>query len=133
MIVRRTKDIKNENTEVSLMVSYGTPDVKNFFDLFCKGDWQSLDVAANKKSYHEADVRDFFECHYGIFYNYEEKWRKQLSGWLFYQGIKLGYLVKSAADPDRYYFGAKGMAIMQPLIDEQIELEKEYRRLNGLD
>lgn len=118
MIVRRKAKINPQATEIALQVSYGRPDVKAMFKAFCNDSWDMIFVAKREKSFHEADIREVFEYRWWGFAIFAEEWRKQLSGWMLCQLIKMGYITQSAADPDRYYFGDKGMEVMQPLVAE---------------
>ena len=138
MIIRRAKDINPNATEVSLQISFGTPDVKQFMEWFCYGaggrggggslhwgsiGWVAVDVAKKEAVFHEAELREWAETSCYVFGLFEEKWRKQLSAWFLRQAIKMGYFVQCEADPTCFYFGDAGMKLMEKRVKEYDEEE----------
>ena len=126
MIIRRSRNIDPNVAEASLPLSYTNADVKQFFAMFCRGyHWIKYDVAHHEAYFHEGDVRNYFECDCYIFGNYDQKWRTQLSKWLFTQCVKMDYFIQSAGDPNNYYFGSAGMRVMQSHLKEWDALHQE--------
>lgn len=128
MIVRRKRDINPDTTEVSLPISFGSPDIRRYMEWFCCGSggslhwgsigWVAIDVAKKETVFREATIREWAETSCYVFGLFEEQWRKQLSAWFLRQCVKMGYFVQSVADPTCFYFGDAGMKIMQPLVEE---------------
>ena len=136
MIVRRAKDINPNATEVSLQISFGTPDVKQYMEWFCYGaggslhwgsiGWVAVDVAKKDAVFREAIIREWAETSCYVFGLFEDKWRKQLSAWFLRQAIKMGYFVQCEADPTAFYFGDAGMKLMKRRVEDwDKELEEE--------
>ena len=136
MIVRRAKDISPNATEVSLMLSYGSPDVRDIMKYFCYGaggelhfgsiGWKAIDVAKKEAVFHEQQIREWAERSINVFGLFDEKWRKQLSAWFLRQAIKMGYFVQCEADPTAFYFGDAGMKLMKRRVEDwDKELEEE--------
>lgn len=135
MIIRRKRNINPENAEVTMPLSYTSGDVKQFFiETVRMFSYQVADVARNRETFSEGDLRTLFEGDAWIFANYEQKWRTQLSAWLLTQCVKLGYLTQSTIDPTKFYFGDNAAKIVQPYVEEQEQWERgneEWLRENG--
>lgn len=126
MIIRRKRNINPENAEVTMPLSYTSGDVKQFFiETVRMFSYQVADVARNRETFSEGDLRTLFEGDAWIFANYEQKWRTQLSAWLLTQCVKLGYLTQSTIDPTKFYFGDNAAKIVQPYVEEQEQWERE--------
>lgn len=107
-------------------LSYTSGDVKQFFiETVRMFSYQVADVARNRETFSEGDLRTLFEGDAWIFANYEQKWRTQLSAWLLTQCVKLGYLTQSTIDPTKFYFGDNAAKIVQPYVEEQEQWERE--------
>lgn len=135
MIIRRNRNINPENAEVTMPLSYTSGDVKQFFiETVRMFSYRVADVARNRETFSEGDLRTLFEGDAWIFANYEQKWRTQLSAWLLTQCVKLGYLTQSTIDPTKFYFGDNAAKIVQPYVEEQEQWEREneeWLRENG--
>lgn len=136
MIVRRERNINPDSTEVSLPISFGSPDIRQYMKWFCCGSggslhwgsigWVAIDVAKKEAVFRESVVREWAETSCWVFGLFEDKWRKQLSAWFLRQAIKMGYFVQCEADPTAFYFGEAGMKLMKRRIEDwDKELEEE--------
>lgn len=101
MIVRK-KRIKNSSTEISLQVSYGTPDVKQFVKLYRDKLEKALGVDAVKTmAFSEKDIVHYFE---NTFPHYDRDMRYTLAAWCFFQAVEKGFLIESTFKENHFYF-----------------------------
>lgn len=96
-MVLREKRINNNSDNVQLHLSFGLPDVKAFLK-----ELASHSEALREYQFSEADVRYFLERCPNAFVSYPDKWKKQLSAWVFCVAVRNG-LLEPCATKDRYY------------------------------
>lgn len=110
MIIRNTT-ISPKAAEVRLVVAFSRADVTRILKKYAalwthnwSGELDADYVRITKNSpWTEAEFRDFAETQSGIFANFDGKWRRQLSGWLWYNAVEMGYFVESSTVPGEYY------------------------------
>ena len=118
MIIRNTT-ISPKAAEVRLIVAYSRADVTRIFKKYTTfwthnwdGELDSDLVRITKKTpWTEAEFREFAETQPGIFANFDGKWRRQLSGWLWNHAVDIGYFVESATVPGEYYLTSKALKL----------------------
>lgn len=119
MIVRRKRAINPVVTEASMPVSFNTADVREFFRLYCDlNKYQTWDIYRHECVMNEGDFRDWSENDFRVFGIFSAHWRVQLSGWLWHQLVKLGFLTRSTTDTLNYYFGPAAQKIVQKIAEE---------------
>ncbi len=114
MIIRNTT-ISPKAAEVRLVVAFSRADVTRILKKYAalwthnwSGELDADYVRITKNSpWTEAEFRDFAETQSGIFANFDGKWRRQLSGWLWYNAVEMGYFVESSTVPGEYYLTSK--------------------------
>ena len=98
MIVRK-QSIKQSSEEVSMMVSYGLPDVKkamrNYYQMFAQtcGKTYALNTPHN-----ELDLLHYFENY--MFKDFVQKYREQLAAWAFAMALRHKYILSSVDEDE---------------------------------
>ncbi|MBR3456169.1 MAG: hypothetical protein IKH26_12705 [Bacteroidaceae bacterium] len=109
MIVRKRR-ITPKSTEISLQVSYGTPDVKQFTKMYrAKLEAALGEDAVKAMLFSERDITHFFKE--SVFFQYEKDMRQTLAAWCMAQAVEKGFLIESARKENHYFFSEelKGM------------------------
>lgn len=115
MIIRRERNINPRVAEVSLQLSYTGADVRDFFKLWATHNFEELPQGIREQEeIDELFTREWVENCCWIFGNYEERWRVQLSAWLWCQFVEQGYLFQSSTRGNIYYLSKKGLGLIPP-------------------
>ena len=102
MIVRK-KRIKLQSVEVSLQVSYGTPDVKQAVKMYRKQLEDGLGIdTVRQMPITEKDTTHYFRQH--IFSQYGKDMAQALASWCMAQAVANKFLIASPTKENTFYF-----------------------------
>ena len=112
MILRKRK-INPQAAELQLRISLGAPDVKKMVKRLVRLIFYHEEQIEERKdwTYTEAELRGYMEKDGFLMANFEMPWRVELTGWLFCQMLRLGYLAQSGDDEKTYLLTAKSVRL----------------------
>lgn len=90
-MILRSKKIRPDSVEVSVLCSFGKPDIhKSMKELFTTAAIPLGESFAKETPMSEIDIMNWFAAH--LFPTFEKKWREKLSIWATTQAKNYGYL-----------------------------------------
>jgi len=99
-MVLRERKINNKSDNVQLQVSFGLPDVKALLKIYASiGDEEFNQTYPNT----EQDIIYWLSHDGRAFLSWPDRWRDELSKWVFAVALRNGILVQSAAAKNIYY------------------------------